>query len=142
MMQEKGLEHNASTLQGVLIANARLGRSLDILDVIDTALRSKSPMDSSTFMLCLKYLIPEITDKCGCDIEAIRTYLRSQVESNPGISHEAMELSKSLKNCAREDGRKSSKINSHGMGEKNRNLAWRSAVRDAVYLSKVLRRSP
>lgn len=142
MMQEKGLEHNASTLQGVLIANARLGRSLDILDVIDTALRSKSPMDSSTFMLCLKYLIPEIMDKCGYDIEAIRTYLRSQVESNPDISHEAMELSKSLKNCVREDGRKSSKINSHGMDEKNRNLAWRSAVRDAVCLSKVLRRSP
>lgn len=141
IMREKGLQHNLSTCQGVLIANARLGGKQEVLSAIDSALQSKSPMDSSTFMLCLRYIIPQIMDKCGHDIEAIRTYLRSQVQSNPGIAHEAMELSKSLKTCLREDGRKPSKMNNQAMVDNARSKAWRSAVRDAVYLSKALPRN-
>lgn len=140
-MRERGLDHNASTLHGVLIANARLGRKEEVLNALGSALQSKSPMDSSTFKLCLKYILPEIMDNCGNDIEAIRAYLRSQVQSNPAISNEAMELSKSLKNCLREDGRKPSKMNNQAIIENARNLAWRCAVRDALCLSNALCKS-
>jgi len=140
MMRENGIAHNISSFQGVLIANSRLGRTQEILTAVKSALELNYPMDSSTFMLCMKYFLPELIDKGGYDIESIRTHLRSLIK-NSSVSREAIELSKSLKSCLREDNRKPSKVKNEGIVQSDRNSLWRSAVGDAMRLSEALERS-
>jgi len=137
-MKKVGVQPNTTTFQGILLANARLGKKSDVVKEIESVLSSQTPMDARSFLLCAKYLIPSILKDGGGDIELIRIFLRKQVEENPHIKHEAMELNKSLKDCLREDQRKPSKMKNKVLIKRERNKLWRVALNDAIGLSRVL----
>jgi len=137
-MKEVGVQPDATTFQGLLLANARLGNKEGMLKAMESAIDSQTPLDVSSFLLCAKYLIPGILQGAGTDIEAIRKFLRKQVEENPQVANEAMELNKSLKDCMREDHRKPSKMKNEVTIQQLRNNLWRAALQDAICLSKVI----
>ncbi len=137
-MKSAGVRPNSTTLQGILIANARLGRMGDIKQEIESVINTRTPIDAGSFLLCAKYIIPDAIVEGISDIESIRTFLRKQVEENPRIRHEAMQLNKSLKDCIREDQRKPSKMKNEILIAREREKRWRIALQDALSLSKVL----
>ena len=137
-MKEVGVQPNATTFQGTLLANARLGDKMGVFSTIGKALESDTPMDLNSFLLSAKHLIPSVVENGGTDIETMRLYLRKKVEDEPRIANEAMELSRSLKNCLREESRKPSKMKNVVMIQTLKNKHWRKAMKDALELSKVL----
>jgi len=137
-MKEVGVQPNATTFQGILLANARLGDNMGVFSTIGNALESDTPMDLNSFLLSAKHLIPSVVENGGTDIETMRLYLRKKVEDEPRIANEAMELSRSLKNCLREESRKPSKMKNVVMIQTLKNKHWRKAMKDALELSKVL----
>ena len=137
-MKEVGVQSNATTLQGILLANGRLGNKTGISSAISNALELDTPIDINSFLLSAKYLIPSVVGNRGTDIEAMRSYLRKKVEDDPHIANEAMELNRSLKDCLREESRKPSKMKNEFMIQQLKNKYWRIAMKDALQLSEIL----
>lgn len=137
-MRDAGVHPNSTIFQGTLIANARLGNNEGVMKTVESAIGSETPIDARSFLLCTKYLIPDIFNEGGNDIEKIRSFMRKYAEENPQFEHEAMELHKSIKDCIREDKRKPSKMKNEVMLQRLRSSLWKVALSNAIELSKVL----
>jgi len=138
-MEDFGIRPNATTFQGVLIANARLGNTDELVKTIENAINTKTPVDANSFLLASKHLMPSIFEESGRDIELMRLSLRKQVEMNPEVADEAMTLNRTLTDCLREDQRKPSRMKSEVAIQRLRNNLWREALKDVIGLSKVLK---
>ena len=139
-MEDYGIRPNATTFQGVLIANARLGKTDELVKTIENAINTKTPVDAKSFLMASKHLMPSIIEESGRDIESMRLSVRKQVEMNPEVVDEAMTLNRTLIDCLRgEDQRKPSKMKSEVAIQRLRNDLWREALKDVISLSKVLK---
>ncbi len=137
-MKGVGVKPNAAIFRGIIIANARLGNKDGLMNAMETVIDAKTPVDENSFLLCAKQLVPEILKETQMDVRAIRLALRKQVENNPIVAKEAMELNKTLTDCLREDQRRPTKMNNEAMIQRLRGELWRRALQDTIRLSKVL----
>ena len=137
MMHDRGIPPSGHTLQGVLLANFREEEKNRALKIIEEAIESKTPMDKSTFLLCVKYMVPSLYN--NGDITSMRNVLR-QLASDPSedLSYTAMELNKRLRDCIMEDQRRPSKTKNSVIIQREREHQWRLAVGEVVGLSKLL----
>lgn len=137
LMREKDIKPSGITLQGVLLANFRENNIDRAMEVIEEAVQSKIPMDKSTFLLCVKYMLPNLY-KSG-DVALIRDEMRKLASnSSSDIADKAMELNKRLRDCLMEDQRQPSKARNVIVIERERERQWRLALSEAMDLSKMI----
>ncbi len=135
LMIAKGIKPSGTTLQAVLLANFRKAENDRAVKVIEEAIESKTPMDKATFLLFVKYMLPDLY--VNGDIVSMRKELRLLASSpSSDFADEAMELNKRLRDCLMEDQRQPSKAKNSAMIQKKRDQLWRLAVREAIDLSK------
>lgn len=138
-MKKLGIESTAASLQGTIIAQKKMGDHTGFENVIQDAIEDNVAFDMNVFLLASRHYIPDIIVNGKGDIEGMRKYLRKISEEKPDISYEALELSKSLRDCLREENRKPSKMKSQIVIEKLKKEYWRQAMIDAINLSKALK---
>ena len=135
-MKEAGVPSNSTTFKSTILASTQLGRASEVMKEIESVLDSQDPMDAKSFLLCANHLVPGIMKDSGQDIESLRASLRRQIQDNPLIECEAMELNKSLKDCMREDQRRPSKIKNEVMIQRERSILWKQALTNTIKLSR------
>lgn len=138
-MKMLGIESTAASLQGTIIAQKKMGDHTGFENVIQDAIEDNVAFDVNVFILASRHYIPDILANGKGDIEGMRKYLRKISEEKPDISYKALELSKSLRDCLREQNRKPSKMKSQIVIEKLKKEYWRQAMIDAIKLSKALK---
>lgn len=138
-MKKLGIKSTAASLRGTIIAQNKRGDRNGFENLIQDAIEDNVTFDVNVFLLASRHYIPDVLANGKGDIESMRKYLRRLSEEKPGISYEALELSKSLRDCLREENRRPSKMKSQIVIEKLKKEYWRQAMIDAINLSKVLK---
>ncbi len=137
LMRERNVKPSGTIVQGLLLANFREKKVDRAIEVMEEAIESGTSMDKATFMLCLKYMLPNVY--CNGSVNLIRDEMRQlAANSSEAVAERAMELNKRLRDCMMEEQRQPSKAKNMFIMEKGREHQWRLALVEAINLSKLI----
>jgi len=122
-MKAQGVSPNCISLQGVLIATARLDKKDEALRAIEEALETNVRFNQPFCMQAIKSLFPELR---ASTVTAIRETLRTLSEEDPDLRDEYLELGGKLRLAEFEDTRRESQ-NVKDI-EKRQAAAWRAVL--------------
>ena len=145
-MESLGVKPDATTLQGWMVACQKLNDNTTAIDVLNEAVRSRTPLDASCFKQALKCLAPEAI-KGTKSLQDVRTKLRllsdeltKQQQEKPGSGNEPLQkrylgLTRAMWSALIEEDRQPSKNLRMDDIERRRRKGWEAAVRALIDLA-------
>ena len=135
MMKEDGLSQSTNTLHAVILSSKELGIHNQVIEAVENAIQSETPIDKSTFNICMHELLPEIHS--DGDMDRVIDELRKFVKRYPNFAHDVLDLVKCVRTACIADHQ-----NYSTEGRRKRDNLWREALSRTFHLSQIIQVEP